>query len=131
MNALLHRCQTVSKPRKDAIPTFREALEDVSCMCFVTGSVTRDGQPSTVVVLQSIADLKEKFEAEMAPKAVADFPRDWGTFISRLSRWRRIFQQRVGLLQQQLQLENLSRQIMDILHSDVDVLGQYCAVKPS
>ena len=131
MNALLHRCQTVSKPWKDAMPTFRGALEDVSRMCFGTGSVTRDGQPSTVVVPQSIADLKEKFEAEMAPKAVADFPRDWDTFISRLSRWQRIFQQRVDLLQQQLKLENLSRQIMDIRHSDVEVFGQYCAVEPS
>lgn len=119
MNALLHRCyQSTVKPGREVALSFRNALEEISKMCF--GKESSDSRAS------SIADLKPIFEAELAPRSAKDFPMHLEPFIDRLRRWQRIFKRRVDSMPEFVKLETMSRAIIKANSSDVEVFGQYC-----
>lgn len=131
MNALLHRCyQSDVRIGAEVSPSFRAALEEVSRMCFGTGLEGREGHPEQKLQ-SSLSDLKEAFEAELAPQTAKNFPVDLEEFIARLRRWQRIFQRRVDALPLSLNLENISRHLIEINGSDVEVFGQYTDVEIS
>lgn len=125
MNALLHRCYQFSvQPGREVAVSLRSALEEVSRMCF--GTLPRNSTSSQPVrIQQSIADLKPAFEAELAPQTAVDFPTKIEPFIERLRRWKNIFQRRVDAMPDHQRLEMLSRHLIEIQNSDVEVFGQY------
>lgn len=125
MNALLHRCyQNPVKMGKEVATPFRSALEEVSRMCFLTGNPAPE-KPGEHGLQSGIADLKEAFEAELAPQTAKDFPSEIEPFIARLRRWQGIFQRRVRAMPDYLNLESASKHLIEISHSDVEVFGQY------
>lgn len=151
MNALLHRCYQLSTSSgSDVQQSLRAALEEVSRMCFATrppdakGGAGAGGGPSSGragapaasagKVQASISDLKAAFEAELAPQTATDFPTQIEPFIARLRRWKNVFQRRVDSMPEERNLELLSRHLMDLHESEVDVPGQYLmaiATEPS
>lgn len=125
MNALLHRCYQYSvNIGKEVAPSFRSALEEVSKMCFGTGLHFKEGSHEQRLP-PSIADLKAAFEADLAPQTAKDFPVEIETFIERLRRWQIIFQRRVEAMPDVQKLEIMSRHLLELNGSDVEVFGQY------
>lgn len=136
MNALLHRCyQFSAKTGKEVAPSLRSALEEVSRMCFGTAPKDKASSSSSQQKIQaSIADLKPAFEAELAPQTAKDFPTRIEPFIARLRRWKNVFQRRVDAMPETQKLEMLSRHLIEVHNSDVEVFGQYLvaeAAEPS
>jgi hypothetical protein len=141
MNALLHRCYQLSvQAGKEVAPSLRSALEEVSRMCFGTASsatapAVLETSPTNMPSLRagtsgmkiqpSIADLKSAFEAELAPQTSVDFPTRIEPFIARLRRWKNIFQRRVDAMPEFQRLELLSRRLIELHSSDIEVFGQY------
>jgi len=142
-NALLH--QSFRLPihaSMEAAPSLRSALEEVSKMCFGTNrgdpssppplplpttapTGLPPSQPLVPRVAASVADLKEDFEAELAPQTAKDFPKSIAEFIVRLRRWKGIFQRRVEAMQRVQNLESISRHLVEIRNSDLELFGQY------
>jgi phosphatidylinositol kinase/protein kinase (PI-3 family) len=128
VNALLHRCYQLSvQPSKEVAPSLRSALEEVSRMCFGTTSPSEPASAASLPskIHSSIADLKPSFEAELAPQTAIDFPTKLEPFIVRLRRWKNVFQRRVDAMPATLGLEILSRNLIEVQMSEVEVFGQY------
>lgn len=125
MNALLSRCYQYKLVRTEVAPSFKSALEEVSKMCFSTGSESRNVLPA------SVADLKTRFEAELAPQTAKDFPTSVEELVPRLRRWQAIFQRRVDGMPDLMRLEHISRHLLDMNASEVEIFGQYNAAEVS
>lgn len=125
MNGLLHRCfQSSVHVDQDIDPHLRNALEDVSKMCF--GTKGSDGSaPSVVRIPESVRDLKEQFEDELAPQTAKDFPTKMEPFIKRLRKWKSLFQRRVDAMPETMRLELMSPNLIENRSKDVEVFGQY------
>mmetsp|Transcript_22257 Transcript_22257/g.55069 ORF Transcript_22257/g.55069 Transcript_22257/m.55069 type:complete len:604 (-) Transcript_22257:91-1902(-) len=121
MNALLHRCyQVPPEGAVEVVSSLRTALEEVSKMCFGTGV---NHGPNRTHIAPTIVDLKPAFEAELAPQTAKNFPLDVELFITRLRRWKIIFQRRVDLIPDHQNLEQLSRFLTDLRSSKVEVFA--------
>lgn len=132
INALLHRCyQFSAKVGREVALSYKSALEDVSRMCFGTGIESREREQRLPT---SVAELKAAFEAEMAPQTAKDFPTEIEAFIGRLRRWQSILQRRIDGMPNIQKLEHLSKHLVEMNESEVEVFGQYSdieAVEPS
>lgn len=117
MNALLHRCyQNSVKAGREVALSLRSALEEISKMCF---------GPEAPESKTSISDLKTNFEAELAPQTAKNFPTQLEPFIERLRRWQHIFQRRVDSMPEFLKMETVTRALVEVNSSNVEVFGQY------
>ncbi|KAA8493601.1 Transcription-associated protein 1 [Porphyridium purpureum] len=133
MQALLHRCYQLAPYAVQVVaPSIRSALEEVARMCFGTVSAGAAAPPaSSFKIAPSIVDLKEAFEAELAPQTAKDFPATIEPFIRRLLRWKNIFQRRVDAIPRVQRLEHMSRYLLLLHESEVEVFGQYTGVDGS
>ncbi|KAK4538022.1 hypothetical protein CDCA_CDCA15G4047 [Cyanidium caldarium] len=120
LNALLHRCWSLPPlMRREVGAAMRNALEEVSKMCFGTGLMSDD-----FTIPPSLVDLREAFEAELAPQTATDFPTVIEPFVALLRKWRGIFRRRVHGMPRVLRLERVSRKLVDVYDSEVLVFGQ-------
>lgn len=124
---LLRCCNSEMKLGREVAPSFISALGDVSRMCFNTGAETAEGA-SEQRLPPGVSDLKRAFERELAPQTAEDFPKDHEAFIARLRRWQNIFQRRVDALPDMVKLESISKHLLDVEDSNVEVFGQYADV---
>lgn len=127
INALLHRCYQFSvKVGREVAASYKLALEDVSRMCFGTGIESREREQRLPT---SVAELKAAFEAELAPQTAKDFPTEIEAFITRLRRWQNILQRRIDAMPTIQKIEHLSKHLVEMNESDVEVFGQYSAIE--
>jgi hypothetical protein len=124
LNALLHRCWSLPPlMHREMSAGMRSALEEVSKMCFGTGVAAEEFH-----VPPSLADLRESFEAELAPQTAKNFPTTIEPFVALLRKWRGIFRRRVQAMPETLRLERVSRKLVDIRDSQLHVFGQLVQV---
>lgn len=124
MSALLHRCyhSQQNSGREIAFP-FKAALADVARTCFRTGLST-DGHPEQKLP-GALSELKRAFESELAPQTAENFPKDMESFIVMVRRWRNIFSRRVNSFPEHVRMENVSKYLLEMNGTDVEVFGQY------
>jgi len=120
LNALLHRCWSLPPlMHREVSSGMRSALEEVSKMCFGTGLAADEFH-----VPPTLADLREAFEAELAPQTAKNFPKTIEPFVALLRKWRGIFSRRVQAMPETLRLERVSRKLVDVRDSQLHVFGQ-------
>lgn len=125
LSAILHHCyQSQLNSGKEVAHSFRSALADVSRTCFWTGIEGHSDQK----LPNAMAELKKAFENELAPQTASNFPTDMEPFIVLLRRWQGIFMRRVDSFPAYIRLENVSKHLVEINDSDVEVFGQYADV---